>query len=346
MANTDFDLEILLAPISEGAPAGTDPAGDLLFGQIKEARTQALRDEQGLGEAGDAWRQVRSGARSLLSNKAKDLRVARWLTEAWLRSDGLAGLAAGATLLTGLMERYWDGLFPRPDEYGISTRFIAFSKLDEFAAPLNLLTLFQMPDGTPVSIETYQKSAAFDGLTDQREKSEWTKAGFNIPVAARQAAARAVPPAQFQALMETLTKAEAAWAALDEALLRLGGPVNAPRTRDVSAPLAAIRDIIAPFAPAVPALELSPMPDTPIDVQAAPAAAPAGRGPLNSREDAMTALLEIAAFFRRTEPHSPLADTLETAVRRGRMAWPELLKEITDQKTREGILLALGIKTE
>ena len=47
-----------------------------------------------------------------------------------------------------------------------------------------------------------------------------------------------------------------------------------------------------------------------------------------SREDALRALGQIAEFFRRTEPHSPLAYTLEEAVRRGRMTWPELLAEI------------------
>ena len=36
----------------------------------------------------------------------------------------------------------------------------------------------------------------------------------------------------------------------------------------------------------------------------------------------------IAEFFRRTEPLSPLSYTLQEAVRRARMSWPELLEEI------------------
>ena len=31
----------------------------------------------------------------------------------------LAGLATGAALINGLAERYWDDLFPMPDEDGI-----------------------------------------------------------------------------------------------------------------------------------------------------------------------------------------------------------------------------------
>ena len=68
-------------------------------------------------------------------------------------------------------------------------------------------------------------------------------------------------------------------------------------------------------------------------------------GQLASREDALRALGEIANFFRRTEPHSPLSYTLDEAVRRGRMTWPELLAEVVaDTDTRNTILNSLGIR--
>ena len=68
-------------------------------------------------------------------------------------------------------------------------------------------------------------------------------------------------------------------------------------------------------------------------------------GQLASREDALRALGEIANFFRRSEPHSPLSYTLDEAVRRGRMTWPELLAEVVaDTDTRNTILNTLGIR--
>jgi type VI secretion system protein ImpA len=64
-----------------------------------------------------------------------------------------------------------------------------------------------------------------------------------------------------------------------------------------------------------------------------------------SREDALRVLGEIANFFRRTEPHSPISYTLDEAVRRGRLSWPELLQEVVaDLNTRNGILNMLGIR--
>ena len=76
----------------------------------------------------------------------------------------------------------------------------------------------------------------------------------------------------------------------------------------------------------------------------AAAVIPAAAGPLD-REAALRTLDDLAAYFRRTEPNSPLAYTLQEAARRGRMTWPELLAEVvTDESARHTILNNLGIK--
>lgn len=72
-------------------------------------------------------------------------------------------------------------------------------------------------------------------------------------------------------------------------------------------------------------------------------AVPAGQ--IASREDALRVLETLATFFRRTEPVSPLSYTLEEAVRRSRLTWPELLDEIVaDRDSRNAILTSLGIR--
>ncbi|MGC2413987.1 MAG: type VI secretion system protein TssA, partial [Stellaceae bacterium] len=77
----------------------------------------------------------------------------------------------------------------------------------------------------------------------------------------------------------------------------------------------------------------------------AAAAATPGATALASREDALRSLAMIAEFFRRTEPLSPLSYTLQEAVRRARMSWPELLAEIVpDTGLRAQILISLGIR--
>jgi len=64
-----------------------------------------------------------------------------------------------------------------------------------------------------------------------------------------------------------------------------------------------------------------------------------------NREDALKTLETIASYFRTTEPNSPLSYTLDDAVRRAKLTWPELLEEcVPDFATRHAILTALGIR--
>jgi len=64
-----------------------------------------------------------------------------------------------------------------------------------------------------------------------------------------------------------------------------------------------------------------------------------------SREDALKMLETIATYFRRNEPASPIAYTLDDAIRRAKLTWPELLEEVVpDINLRIAILTSLGIK--
>ena len=66
---------------------------------------------------------------------------------------------------------------------------------------------------------------------------------------------------------------------------------------------------------------------------------------VRTREDAFRALLQVAEYFKRTEPHSPVAYALEQAVRWGRMPLPDLLTElIPEPSAREQIFKVVGIR--
>jgi type VI secretion system protein ImpA len=66
---------------------------------------------------------------------------------------------------------------------------------------------------------------------------------------------------------------------------------------------------------------------------------------INSRESAINKLQEIAQFFRKTEPHSPMSYTIEQVIRWSELSLPELLNElITDSDARTGYFKLSGIK--
>jgi type VI secretion system protein ImpA len=127
---------------------------------------------------------------------------------------------------------------------------------------------------------------------------------------------------------------------------------DAPSTRNVTALLERLTEVARRLGAvedsAGEAEVASDTPDAPASAGGAVAATGGGApGALRTREDALRELGRVAEFFRRTEPHSPLAYTLEEAVRRGRMTLPELLAEILpDEDTRNAMLSRLGIRPE
>ncbi len=161
-----FDLAALLEPIPGDIPQGLDIREDFSsqspYNRLRDARSDA-RDAEKMIDNGDPnagdpapmWRTVREIGLKTIRETAKDLEVAAWVTEAYVRSDGLAGLAAGAALITGLAENYWDGLFPLPDDYGIETRIAPVTGLNgrdgggSLIQPLYKVHFFDRPDGTP-----------------------------------------------------------------------------------------------------------------------------------------------------------------------------------------------------
>jgi type VI secretion system protein ImpA len=112
-----LDLDSLLKPISDGEPAGPNLEYDPSF--LSAFRTAAGSPGRQMGStvvAGEEpdWRAACELAAGLLT-RTKDLRVAVLLTRALLRVQGLLGLDLGLTLIHGLVERYWDELYPQLD---------------------------------------------------------------------------------------------------------------------------------------------------------------------------------------------------------------------------------------
>ncbi len=359
-----FRLDALLVPIPGDAPQGTDLRGDFSarspYFRLRDARSEA-RDAEKAADRGDQdppdptpmWRSVRDLGTSCLTEGAKDIEVAAWLTEALLRLDGLPGLTAGALLIKGLAEKYWDELYPLPDEYGMETRVAPVTGLNgrdgtgSLIQPLFKLALFPRRDGSPVTLYRWHQSEELGKLDPTRLKQR-IEAGA-VPLDELESDARAAGAPVFGPLRAAAASARDAWQDMATLLDERAG-ADGPSTTQVRDHLVRIADLAARFAPDEPVYEAaasaaSLAPEGDLAGVPVPRGAFAGARPIATREDALRALTEIAAYFRRSEPHSPLAYTLDEAVRRGRLSWPELLEEIVQEETsRHAILTSLGIR--
>jgi type VI secretion system protein ImpA len=117
--------EGLLKPIPGQNSSGQSLRYDSVYDRIREAR----REEEVLS-AGVWTRETKKAdfvqvvklATEALSSKSKDIQIAVWLTEALLVREGIPGLTQGLDLIRGLLESFWDTLYPEIEDGDLEMR--------------------------------------------------------------------------------------------------------------------------------------------------------------------------------------------------------------------------------
>lgn len=295
-----LNLERLLAPIDAGRPCGEDLAFSSEIDAIARARqADDPSIEQGawVTELKEAdWKFVAKQCTQLIESRSKDLQLAVWLAEAGAKTGGLRGLGDSLQLLAQLCERWWEMLHPLPEDGGYEQRI---GNLAWVAA----------------RVATWLRDVA---LTEGQEA-----------YALRDVEAARLQGGDALARLETAKKRGSAafyvglmrdCAHCAEALERLERGVDERLGADgpsFSAARSALEDLQLFLKPltAPPAAGAS----VPGGVQPAAGSAPvaAAEGPLYSRAQALAQLRAVAEFFRRTEPHSPVAYLADKAAHWG-----------------------------
>jgi len=322
-----LNVDKLLVPISMDRPCGEDLAFSPDVDAINHARqADDPSIEQGawvttLKEAD--WKFVSKRCTELLETRSKHLQLAVWLLESATRTGGIPGLAGSLRLLTGLCQRYWDGLHPLPDEDGFENRIGNLAWAAARIAPL------------------VNEAPLADGVTMRA----WEAARGRGPEAlAELEAARARSPAAArQALAEATRDCLAALGELEQVVdERLG--VDGPSFGAARATLQDFEDMATPMVPA--ALQAEARPGAVATVQGA-APRVFAEGPVLGREQALAQLRAVAEYFRRTEPHSPVAYLAERAARWGEQplhAW--LRSVVKDEASLAKLEELLGVEAE
>lgn len=357
------DLEAILAPIPGERPTGVDLREDLkpasVYSRLRDARSDARdaeRQADGFGTGGDEaagkdtlqsrWRPVASLATTALRESTKDLEIATWLTEALVRTSGLEGLAAGATIIGGLVERYWDQLFPMPDDAGMETRLVAVGGLSGQGAdgtlmqPLRKSTLFMRPDGTPFTLWQYELTEEVAQIGDAARREQRLAAGV-VPFEEFEKEGRSIGASHWRALRKVVNDALTAWETMGRLLDEKAGP-DSPSGSNVRVALQKILEICNRFAPAA---DIENKPANGEEVAASEAATQVPFQGSGGRELALRQLQALAEWFKRNEPNSPIGYTLDEAVRRARMTWPDLVAElVADETSRSALMVSIGMK--
>jgi len=119
-----INVESLLKPISADAPCGENLRWDRRFLELE--RLADGKEETQFSPAEEPnWREVRDVCVEVFA-KGKHLRTSVILTLSAVRQEGYPGLRDGLKLLQGLLEQYWDQVFPQldPDDHNDPTERI------------------------------------------------------------------------------------------------------------------------------------------------------------------------------------------------------------------------------
>jgi type VI secretion system protein ImpA len=364
------DLGAMLVPIEGEAPAGVDLRADesptAPIRNLRDARktaTQAERRREGQDESEvetglvPEWKIILDQVPNLIATKSKDLELAAWLSEALLRTNGLPGLAHGFRLISGLVTAFWPGTFP-PAEDGDQYEMVrpiaqlnGESAEGTLFAPLRRLTVTRGSTGT--SFAVWQHENAFALAQKPADIRDKRIAEGALTIETIEQSANATPVAFFLDLIAGTTEALAAVAELDTILTEKAGAAAPSFSR--------LREFLQQLQETARNLGRNVLPPPGSETTEAAAqtgsdgaVASGGSGggislasgdALKNREAALSALQQIADFFRRTEPHSVLSYTLQDAVRRARLSLPELMAELlSDDSVRKQFFANAGFK--
>jgi len=355
-----IDAEALLVPIADDSPAGDNLQYTGLHDEIREARRADEDLEQGewKRELKSAdWPKVVALASNALATRTKDLQIAAWLTEALVKLHGLAGLCGGLVLSRELLERYWDKLYPEIEDENLEARGNALSWMNlQVAASIKEVAIARGIAGPNITYLDYEHyNAALKSINQIKDESEKQQAKDDLDrwnttwTKARETTSRQFYEELFTELNECWQEFKALDLVMDD---KFG--TQTPGLGRLKTSLDDLRSLVEKIVRekrrSEPAeVEAGQAIDASGEVEdgTAPESAAGGSsGAIRSRQDALKRLNEVAEYFSRTEPHSPVSYLVQRAIKWGRMPLDSWLEDvIQDENVLERLRDVLGLKT-
>ncbi len=326
---TTFDVNKLLAPI--GAPQGCGE--DLSFSRELDAIVEARRFEDSSLDQGEwvtevktaDWPFVIKHCASLIETRSKDLRLAVWLTEASVKVEHFSGLASGYQLLAGLFDQYWEGMYPLPEDGDQDQRVGNLSWI--LARSTQLVKEIPVTEGRDTSYSIIDFDAARARATNaEKIAMEGGRPEEGPKLGDLENARRKSSRSFFEKLLPDAQASLAALQQLEQSVdARLG--VDGPGFSAARDALQGALKTITRFAQESGVQtgvsqtneEEAGMPQDSIESMHKTVPPTGANGPIQTRAHALAQLRAVADFFRRTEPHSPVAYLADKAAHWGEM---------------------------
>lgn len=365
-----LNFEALMQPISDDSPSGESQQYSGLYDEIREARRADDNLAQGEWQTElkiADFRKVVSLAVPALETQTKDLQIAAWLSEALVKQNGFTGLRDSLKLLNGLQENFWETLFPEIDEGDMEGRANALEWLD--AQTAFAIKEAKITGGAGYNFFDFEDSKKFDipenidtlDSTDQQRYRELIAQAEreNRATADKWKKAKAATRRAFyEQLFFDLEECFAEHKELNRIIEEKFDRNQMPGTSQLKKSLEDIKLIVKrildekrveePDAEDETAGEAEADAETPENgaVAAGGKTVVVAAGAIQNRKDALKRLNDLAEYFRKTEPHSPLSYLIGRAVKWGEMPLESWLQDvIKDEAVLFQLRQTLGFNT-
>lgn len=356
-----IDLEKLLRPIPGDSPSGEYLRYHGIYDEIAEAR----RADEDL--AMGAWQTdlkvadytlTIQLATPVLEKQTKDLQIGAWLVEALVAQHGFAGMRDGLRLLTGFLNRFWETLYPDIEEGDQEGRANALAWVDReigFQIKKAPITVDGWGYNGYLDSKKFDIPASFDGLsTDEQAKfnalKEQAERENRVTASKWEAAVVRTDRAFCEEVHVAILECEEEYTKLNAAIEQHFDRNQAPGLPEMRKALQEIKSQQNDLLELKRSEEPDPEDETAGEGDASGEHGETRRagisGPISSRSDALKRLTEVAAFFRKTEPHSPVSYLVNRAIQWGNMPLENWLQDvIKDQNILSQLKQTLGFNT-
>ena len=323
-----YNLEPLLAPVSDESPAGPDLEYDPEFLALE--RAAAPKAERAVGDAVKAaeepdWEKVTELSEAILQ-RSKDLRPAVHLTTAWMRSSGMPGWCAGLALVRGLLEQFWDTVHPQldaEDDNDPTMRVNAVVPLSDLQSVLGYFRTTPFVQSPRMGRFTLRDLRIANGTLKLTTPAEGPEPSLTEMEACCMDCSEEELVQTTAAISESLEHAKAIDALFTDRVGTMG-----PDFKNLLSDIYELKKFLDPqLARRLPAEASSDEAGEGGAEGGAPGAARAS-GPISGPQDVMRRLDEICDYYTRCEPSSPVPLLLRRAQRLVGMDFMDLLRDL------------------
>jgi type VI secretion system protein ImpA len=306
------NIDSLLQPVSADAPCGADLEYDPAFLELD--RLSESKPEQQMGSTivpaqEPDWKDV---ARRALELLPKDLRIAAKVTRALLYTEGLAGFADGLTLMRGVVEKFWDGFYPKldPEDNNDPTfRVNILMGLCDGPAFIDRVRLVPL-----VSARSFGRFSLRDMAMASGELSP--PAGTEAPSSsAIDGAFNECPVPELQATADAVRSALDSLRAMEAFVGEKVGASDGPNFSKLTDVLRSAEKIMATRLLRRGVGVEAIAGEAGAEGAVAGAVGPSMTGEINSRDDVLRVLDKVCSYYERVEPSSPIPILLQRSKR-------------------------------